>query len=394
MAKTVSGADAKKTKPRAKNPAKAAAKASRNPAPYDTPLFAGGETEPDAQNIVAAADKAQKLLADAQANVNKIILGQKNVVEQVLTALLAGGHALLIGVPGLAKTKLAESLGIILGLDEKRIQFTPDLMPADILGSEVLEQSAAGKRSFRYIEGPVFTQLLMADEINRASPRTQAALLQAMQEYHVTVAGKTYNLPRPFHVIATQNPLEQEGTYSLPEAQLDRFLMQITLPYPDYETEKSIVLATTGLDEAKPQQALNAERLIEMQQLVRAMPMPENVLNAIVELVRACRPVLNAAGEISDEYNAGAVQNNANSKDLRRYISWGPGPRAAQALALCARARALLQGRLAPALTDIRALALPVLQHRMALSFAAKADNVSLETIINHAADEAVKGQA
>lgn len=361
-----------KTGAKAKRAAEKAKPAEKSAALYDTPLF--GKNGPSEKDAVAAADYALQLLHKARENLGQVIFGQEEAVEQVLTALLAGGHALLVGVPGLAKTKLAESLGVILGLAERRIQFTPDLMPADIIGSEVMEEDAKGKRAFRYIQGPVFTQLLMADEINRAGPRTQAALLQAMQEYHVTIAGQSHNLPRPFHVLATQNPLEQEGTYPLPEAQLDRFLMQITLSYPDRETEKRIILATTGAERARPLPALNAERLMEMQQLVRALPLPENVLEAILTLVRACRPPEQEA-ETAGKAAGSAAQN---------YIAWGPGPRAAQALALCARARALLQGRLAPSIADVKALALPVLQHRMALNFAAKAENIKLAALIEH----------
>lgn len=342
------------------------------------PLFAAGA--PKNSGIVEAADDAFARLAAVRAGLSSVIFGQDKVVEQVLTALLAGGHALLVGVPGLAKTKLAASLGAILGLEEKRIQFTPDLMPADIIGSEVLEEDTGGKRSFRYLKGPVFAQLLMGDEINRAGPRTQAALLQAMQEYHVTIAGKRYDLPRPFHVLATQNPLEQEGTYPLPEAQLDRFLMQIDISYPDRETEKQIVLATTAADEPRLTAALSPASLLEIQQLVRLMPLPENVLDAILDLVRACRP---AADNISADRPAGRTVLAAESAALQKFIAWGPGPRAAQALALCARARALLSGRLAPAIEDVRALARPVLQHRLALNFKARAENISGAALID-----------
>lgn len=358
--------------------ARAAKPAKASQQPYDTPLFAAAA--PQAGDIVAAADKALALLAELRKNLGQVIFGQDKVVEQVLTALLAGGHALLVGVPGLAKTKLVETLGLVLSLDEKRIQFTPDLMPADIIGSEVMEEDAKGQRFFRYIQGPVFAQLLMGDEINRASPRTQAALLQAMQEYHVTIAGKRYDLPRPFHVLATQNPLEQEGTYPLPEAQLDRFLMQIDISYPDRETEKHIALATTGAPPLLPQAALIPARLVEMQTLIRHMPMPENVLNAIVTLVRACRPAEGEETEAIRPASAGSVAG------IGQFIAWGPGPRATQALSLCVRARALLQGRLAPAIADVRALARPVLQHRMALNFAARAANVRLTALIDNLA--------
>jgi MoxR-like ATPase len=317
----------------------------------------------DERQIVAEAESALADIGKVREAVGQVIFGQESVVERALVALLSGGHALLVGVPGLAKTKLVETLGVVLGLDGRRIQFTPDLMPSDILGSEVMEQDEAGRRSFRFIRGPIFAQLLMADEINRASPRTQSALLQAMQEYHVTVAGHRHDLPAPFHVLATQNPLEQEGTYPLPEAQLDRFLMQIDVLYPEMEAERRILLETTGTAEVKARNVLSAERLREIQLLVRRMPVPESVVEAILSLVRAARPGQGGA-------------------DAERHISWGPGPRAGQSLMLCARARALYDGRLAPSVDDVRALAEPVLQHRMALTFAARAEGVSVRDVV------------
>jgi MoxR-like ATPase len=315
------------------------------------------------QEMVAEAEKALADISRIRQGVGKVIFGQESVVERTLVALLAGGHALLVGVPGLAKTKLVETLGIVLGLNSSRIQFTPDLMPSDILGSEVLEQDEHGKRSFRFIPGPIFAQLLMADEINRASPRTQSALLQAMQEYHVTVAGARHDLPAPFHVLATQNPLEQEGTYPLPEAQLDRFLMQIDILYPEIDAERRILIETTGVDEAKADNVLTADRLREIQTLIRRMPVPESVVEAILKLVRSARP----------------GQGNAETD---RHVAWGPGPRASQALTLCARARALYDGRLAPSIDDVHALAEPVLQHRMALTFAARAEGMSVRDVV------------
>ena len=313
--------------------------------------------------IVAEAEAALADIARIKQNVGTVIFGQESVIERTLVAILAGGHALLVGVPGLAKTKLVETLGTVLGLSGQRIQFTPDLMPSDIIGSEVMEQDADGRRSFRYLKGPIFTQLLMADEINRASPRTQSALLQAMQEYHVTVAGQRYDLPAPFHVLATQNPLEQEGTYPLPEAQLDRFLMQIDILYPELDAERRILLETTGVTEAKPHAVLDAERLRQMQALVRRMPVSESVVDAILKLVRSARP-------------------DADNEHAKKHIAWGPGPRASQALMLCARARALYEGRLAPSVDDVKALAEPVLQHRMALNFAARADGMHVRDVI------------
>jgi MoxR-like ATPase len=317
----------------------------------------------DGKEMIAEAESALADIARVREGVGKVIFGQAGVVERALVTLFAGGHGLLVGVPGLAKTKLVETLGIVLGLDARRIQFTPDLMPSDILGSEVMEQDAKGKRSFRFIRGPVFAQLLMADEINRASPRTQSALLQAMQEYHVTVAGARHDLPSPFHVLATQNPLEQEGTYPLPEAQLDRFLMQIDILYPELEAERRVLLETTGVEEAKAANVLSAERLKEIQVLVRRMPVPESVVTAILDLVRSARP----------------GQGNAETD---RHVAWGPGPRASQALTLCARARALYDGRLAPSTDDVRALAEPVLQHRMALTFAARAEGMNVRDVV------------
>ncbi|MBE7185742.1 MAG: MoxR family ATPase [Methylobacterium mesophilicum] len=315
------------------------------------------------EDMVAQAEKALGDIGKVRDGVGRVIFGQESVVERTLVAVLAGGHALLVGVPGLAKTKLVETLGTVLGLDSSRIQFTPDLMPSDIIGSEVMEQDESGKRGFRFIRGPIFAQLLMADEINRASPRTQSALLQSMQEYHVTVAGHRHDLPAPFHVLATQNPLEQEGTYPLPEAQLDRFLMQIDIHYPDLEAERRILIETTGTSDAVAQNVLGAARLQEIQHLIRRMPVPESVVDAILKLVRSARP-------------------GGGDADTDRHVAWGPGPRASQALTLCARARALYDGRLAPSIDDVRALAEPVLQHRMALSFAARAEGMSVRDVV------------
>jgi MoxR-like ATPase len=296
--------------------------------------------------------------------VGRIIFGQQEVVDETLITLLSGGHALLIGVPGLGKTRLVETLAAVLGMDDKRVQFTPDLMPADILGSEVLDESDSGRRSFRFIPGPVFCQLLMADEINRASPRTQSALLQAMQERTVSVAGQRHPLPAPFHVLATQNPLEQEGTYPLPEAQLDRFLMQVDVDYPEEEAERHMLLATTGGEEEGPRRVMTAEDLQAAQRLVRRLPVGESVVETILSLVRNGRP------------------GSTSLEDVRRDVAWGPGPRASQALMLAVRARALLGGRLAPSVDDVIALAPPVLRHRMALNFAARADGVTIAHVI------------
>jgi len=318
--------------------------------------------------LVAEIENLGQRLAQVRERIHRVIFGQEAVVDQSLVTLLSGGHGLLIGVPGLAKTRLVETLGVVLGLDEKRVQCTPDLMPADIIGSEVLEEGEGGRRGFRFIQGPVFSQLLMADEINRASPRTQSALLQAMQEKRVSVAGRYHPLPQPFHVLATQNPLEQEGTYPLPEAQLDRFLLQIDVGYPDLEAEKRMLLATTGADDEKPAQAMRPDELMHAQRLVRRMPVGDSVVESILKLVRAGRPETSELDEV------------------KKHVAWGPGPRASQALMLACRARAVLDGRLAPSLDDVVALAPPVLRHRMALNFAARAEGVTIDRVIDRLA--------
>ncbi len=318
------------------------------------------------EDLVDEIEALGATLARARAMIARRIIGQDQVVELTLSALLAGGHALLIGLPGLGKTRLVETLGTVMGLDDGRIQFTPDLMPADILGSEVLEEGTDGARSFRFLPGPVFCQLLLADEINRASPRTQSALLQAMQEREVTVAGVAHPLAAPFHVLATQNPLVQEGTYPLPEAQLDRFLLQIDVEYPTRSAERDMLMATTGLEDAEAEPVLTAEALIAAQVLLRRMPVGDAVVELILDLVRRCRP----EDETAPDFVTDAV-------------AWGPGPRAAQALMLLVRARALLDGRLAPSAEDVRALARPVLIHRMALGYAARARGDSLGGLID-----------
>jgi MoxR-like ATPase len=300
---------------------------------------AGGEgLEKIEDMIVRAAESTAAHVRAAKAAIGTVIFGQDKVVEQALVTILSGGHALLLGVPGLAKTKLVDTMGTVLGLDARRIQFTPDLMPSDILGTEVLEESQTGKRSFRFISGPVFAQLLMADEINRASPRTQSALLQAMQEQHVTVAGTRHDLPKPFHVLATQNPLEQEGTYPLPEAQLDRFLMEIDVGYPDRDAERKILFETTGSEETRPKSAMTAEDLMAAQRLVRRLPVGESVVDAILALVRSARP-------------------GPDGGEGANLIAWGPSPRASQSLMLAVK-------------------------HRMALTFAARAEGETLEAVI------------
>ena len=331
----------------------------------------------DTPDLVAEIEALGAKLAQAKSSITRRFIGQEKVVDLVLSSILCGGHGLLVGLPGLGKTRLVDTLSTVLGLDGKRVQFTPDLMPADILGSEVLETGADGSRAFKFIRGPIFCQLLMADEINRASPRTQSALLQAMQEKSVTVAGVPHDLPKPFHVLATQNPIEQEGTYPLPEAQLDRFLVQIDVPYPDRDTERDILIATTGTEEAEATRVFEAAELIAAQRLVRQMPVGETVVELILDLVRACRPDEPGALEI-----------------VRENVGWGPGPRAAQALMLTVRARALLNGRLAPSAEDVAALATPVLTHRMALTFAARARGLALSGVIGQVTDSVTRHEA
>jgi MoxR-like ATPase len=330
--------------------------------------MSAAKTEQDdlAAFVEKTAEQSAEALKKAKASIGTVIFGQEAVIERVLVTILSGGHGLLVGLPGLAKTKLVDTLGTVLGLDARRVQFTPDLMPSDIIGTEILDEAVNGKRSFRFIKGPVFTQLLMADEINRASPRTQSALLQAMQEYHVTVAGERYDLPQPFHVLATQNPIEQEGTYPLPEAQLDRFMMQIDVTHPDRDAERKMLLGTTGVDEVKAKKALTQEQLQTAQRLVRRLPVGDKVIDAILDIVRSARPIAAGTGEVG----------------IGEQLSWGPGPRASQALMLATRARALLDGRLSPSIDDVAALAEPVLKHRMALTFAARAEGVTIPGLI------------
>ncbi len=329
------------------------------------------------EDLIADIEALGGALDQARASIGARFIGQSRVVELVLSTLLCGGHGLLIGLPGLGKTRLVDALSTVMGLDGSRVQFTPDLMPADILGAEVLETAQDGTRSFRFIEGPVFCQLLMADEINRASPRTQAALLQAMQEKSVTVAGQDRPLGRPFHVLATQNPIEQEGTYPLPEAQLDRFLLEIQVPYPSRATERDILLATTGVDDAQVTQVFSAQQLLDAQTLIRRMPVGDAVVDQILDLVRAFRP------------------DNPDAPDMvKRHVRWGPGPRAAQALMLSVRAQALMRGSLAPSTDDVLAMATPVLNHRMGLGFAARAEGINQSDLIADIAQSLLAGKA
>lgn len=331
----------------------------------------------EADDLIAQIEALTEKLGEAKQSITGRFVGQEQVVDLALTALLCGGHGLLIGLPGLGKTRLVETLSTVMGLHGNRVQFTPDLMPADILGSEVLDTAPDGSRAFRFIEGPIFCQLLMADEINRASPRTQSALLQAMQEKTVTVAGQDRALGQPFHVLATQNPIEHEGTYPLPEAQLDRFLVQIDVAYPDRATERDILIATTGVEDGAVRPVFTTEDLLAAQNLLRRMPVGDSVVELILDLVRAFRP-----------HEPEATQ------PVRESVAWGPGPRAAQALMLTVRARALLDGRLAPSAEDVLAMARPVLSHRMALNFAARARGESLQGLIDATAGQLIGKKA
>jgi MoxR-like ATPase len=323
-------------------------------------------------DLAAAFEASSDQLRRARAGLAEVIYGQKDALDLTLTTLCAGGHGLLVGAPGLAKTLIVASVAELMGLASKRVQFTPDLMPADVIGAEVLEEAADGRRAFRFIKGPVFCQLLMADEINRASPRTQSALLQAMQEHHVTIAGTRHDLPAPFHVLATQNPIEQEGTYPLPEAQLDRFLLQINIGYPDLQAERAMLAATTGATTARVAHVMTAADLEAAQMLVRRMPVAERVVDAILALVRSARPGADASPRVNE------------------FVAWGPGPRASQAFTLAARAAALIDGRRAPSIEDVRRLAGPVLRHRMALNFSARAQGVGIDDFIDELAHGAL----
>jgi len=298
--------------------------------------------------------------------IGRRIVGQHDIVDNLVAALLAGGHALLVGVPGLAKTLLVQTVAQALELTFSRVQFTPDLMPSDITGTELLEEDhSTGRRFFKFVQGPIFAHIVLADEINRAPPKTQAALLQAMQEHAVTAAGQTHRLPEPFFVLATQNPIEQEGTYPLPEAQLDRFMLQLTVGYPTREEEERIVAATTGDRDVQISPMLSAERLGALQHLVRRLPAPPTVVSHAVRLVRATRPDADEALPM-----------------VKKYVSWGAGPRASQYLILGAKARAAMDGRAVPDLEDVAAMAVPVLAHRVVLNFQAEAEGVTAEKVI------------
>lgn len=329
---------------------------------------ASDETSASAVGMVRAEDVAavQQAVQEVEGQFSRIVVGQKEVLAQLLTALLAGGHCLMIGLPGLAKTLMVETLSRILDLKFKRIQFTPDLMPSDIVGSDVLEvDEETGAKSFRFIKGPIFTNMLLADEINRTPPKTQAALLEAMQEHQVSVSNQRFPLPAPFFTLATQNPLEQEGTYPLPEAQLDRFMFNILVEYPDAEEEEQIVLATTGERDTSVHQVLTGARLVELQQLVRRLPVSRHVVKYATRLARATRP----KDRLAPEY-------------IQLHVACGAGPRAAQYLVLGAKAHAVLAGRLNVACDDVRALAAPILRHRIFTNFTADSEGITPDDLI------------
>ncbi len=323
-------------------------------------------TTPPVENDLALLDRLAEARRELSTQIGKRIVGQKQVVDDLVTALLAGGHVVLVGVPGLAKTLLVQTVAQALDLTFSRVQFTPDLMPSDITGTELMEEEpGTGKRAFRFAEGPVFANMVLADEINRAPPKTQAALLQAMQERTVTVAGRTYELPKPFFVLATQNPIEQEGTYPLPEAQLDRFMFELAVGYPSREEEEQIVMSTTGVSQGEVRPVVGGEELLRLQRLVRRLPAPPSLVEYAVKLARSTRP---------DDPNASAK--------VKKYVSWGAGPRASQYLVLGAKARAAMDGRAMPDLDDVRSVAKAVLRHRLVVNFQAEADGIPTESLI------------
>jgi len=308
---------------------------------------------------------ANKKLSSVKNEINNLVFGQNLVIDQILISILAEGHALIIGLPGLAKTRIVSFLSIILGFATKRVQFTPDLMPSDILGSEILEENAKSGKDFRFIEGPIFSQLLLADEINRASPRTQSALLQAMQEKKVTITGNTYDLPKPFHVLATQNPIDQEGTYPLPEAQLDRFLMNIRISYPDQSAERKILNLSNEKTDASPKNVLSSNELLEIQNFVKDIPVGESVVQYILNIIKQSRP------------------ETSEVKSVKENILWGPSPRASLALMTTCKAKAFLENRYSPSVFDVQSLVKPILSHRLRLNISAKSENVNIEEILD-----------
>jgi MoxR-like ATPase len=312
---------------------------------------------------VEAADALKKIYDDLTAEIGKVIVGQEETVKLLLTAIFCQGHCLLVGVPGLAKTLLVQTIASALDLDFNRIQFTPDLMPSDITGAETLDNN----RNFKFVKGPVFANIILADEINRTPPKTQSALLESMQEYSVTVAGEKHSLSKPFFVLATQNPIEQEGTYPLPEAQLDRFMFMVSLDYPSFEQEINIVKNTTSDKKVDVNKVLGAEEIKEFQTLIRMVPVPDNVIEYAVKLVHRTRPGIADASE-----------------DSKKYLEWGAGPRASQNLVLAAKCHALINGKYSPDIEDIKAVAFPVLRHRIVRNFKAEAEGITVEQIIRN----------
>ena len=313
------------------------------------------------KNFTIACEK----LSSVKNEINNLVYGQNLVIDQILISILAEGHALIIGLPGLAKTRIVSFLSIILGFETKRVQFTPDLMPSDILGSEILEENAKSGKDFRFIEGPIFSQLLLADEINRASPRTQSALLQAMQEKKVTITGNTYDLPKPFHVLATQNPIDQEGTYPLPEAQLDRFLMNIRISYPDQSAERKILNLSNEKSDASPKKILSSNELLDIQNFIKEVPVGESVVQYILNIIKQSRP------------------ETSEVKSVKENVLWGPSPRASLALMTTCRAKAFLENRYSPSVFDVQSLVKPILSHRLKLSISAKSENINVEEILD-----------
>lgn len=316
----------------------------------------------DYKSEVEAVDGFVKKYEELKSEIAKVIVGQDDIVKQTLISIFSQGHVLLVGVPGLAKTLLVNTIGQVLGLTYSRIQFTPDLMPSDIIGTEILDES----RHFKFIKGPVFANILLADEINRTPPKTQSALLEAMQEKAITVAGKNYKLDAPFFVLATQNPIEQEGTYPLPEAQLDRFMFNLILDYPSFKEEVDIVKRTTSGYEEKVNKVLNADEILYFQQLLRKIPVTDNVLEYAVDLVARTRP------------NTDQGQDWAN-----QYLNWGAGPRASQYLIIGAKAHAAISGKYSPDIEDVKAVALPILRHRIVRNYKAEAERIDVDDIIN-----------
>ena len=308
---------------------------------------------------------ANDKLSSIKNEINNLVYGQDQVIDQILISILSEGHALIIGLPGLAKTRIVSFLSIILGFETKRVQFTPDLMPSDILGSEILDETANSGKEFRFIEGPIFSQLLLADEINRASPRTQSALLQAMQEKKVTITGNTHDLPRPFHVLATQNPIDQEGTYPLPEAQLDRFLMNIKISYPNYDAERRILNLSNAKTDTEPKNIISSKELLEIQSLIKEIPVGESVVQYILNIIKHSRP------------------ETSEVKAVKENILWGPSPRAGLALMTTCKAKAFLENRYSPSIFDVQSLVKPILSHRLKLNISAKSENINIDDILD-----------